>query len=90
MWNNRYYTLKDMVITLVILLSMFMIAKHQYITEVVKSEKLEMQIESMQTEIDSYKILPNWLVTAYNKCDNLEVPENFLKECVAYEIKFKN
>ena len=90
MWNNRYYTLKDMVIALVILLSISTVALHNSHSLSQQNKQLQEQVESLKLRLSAYELIPDWLMMSYDRCNCPEVPENFLKECVAYEIKSEN
>ena len=90
MWNNRYYTLKDMVIALVILLSVSTVALHSSHSLSQQNKQLQEQVESLELRLSAYEFVPDWLMMSYDKCNCPEVPKSFLKECVAYEIKSKN
>ena len=90
MWDNRYYTLKDMVIILVILLSISTAALYDNYSLSQKNKQLQEQVKSLELRLNAYEFVPDWLMMSYDRCNCPEVPENFLKECVAYEIKSKN
>lgn len=90
MWNNRYYTLKDMVIALVILLSISTVALHSSHSLSQKNKQLQEQVESLELRLHAYEFVPDWLMMSYDRCNCPEVPKSFLKECVAYEIKSEN
>lgn len=90
MWNNRYYTLKDMVVALVILLTISSVALYNWNSVSEQNKKLQEQVKSLELRLSAYEFVPDWLTMSYDKCNCPEVPENFLKECVAYEIKSKN
>lgn len=93
MRDNRYYTLKDMVIVLVLLLLIIIVALHNscylcYLSQ--KNKQLQEKVESLELRLSTYEFVPDWLIMSYDRCNCPEVPENFLKDCVAYEIKSKN
>lgn len=90
MWDNKYYTLKEMTITLVILLMVAIFAIHQSNVSQKKVLELKKVIDSQQIELASYRKTPKWLVDAYNKsyCSK-DVPDRFKKECLIYEINLK-
>ena len=90
MWNNRYYTLKDMVIALVILLSISTVALYNSYSLSQQNKQLQERVETLEIQLSAYELIPDWLMMSYDRCNCPEVPENFLKECVAYEIKSKN
>lgn len=90
MWNNRYYTLKDMVVTLVILLMISSVALYNWNSVSKQNEQLQEKVKSLELRLSAYEFVPDWLMMSYDRCNCPEVPEDFLKECVAYEIKSKN
>lgn len=90
MWNNRYYTLKDMVITLITLLLISTVALHNSYSLSQQNKQLQEQVESLELRLSAYEFVPDWLMMSYDRCNCPEVPKSFLKECVAYEIKSKN
>lgn len=90
MWNNRYYTLKDMVIALVILLSISIAALYNNYSLSQQNKQLQEKVESLEVRLSAYESIPDWLMISYDRCNCPEVSKNFLKECVAYEIKSKN
>lgn len=90
MWNNRYYTLKDMVVALVILLTISSVALYNWNSVSKQNKQLQEQVKSLELRLSAYEFVPDWLMMSYDKCNCPEVPENFLRECVAYEIKSKN
>ena len=58
-----------------------------------KSEKLENQnkLYKIQVEELNYKLnhnkFPNWYTSAFNKCNGNQVPKNFIKSCIIYELE---
>ena len=90
MWNNRYYTLKDMVIALVILLLISTAALFNNHSLSQQNKQLQERVETLEIQLSAYEFVPDWLMMSYDRCNCPEVPESFLKECVAYEIKSKN
>lgn len=90
MWNNRYYTLKDMVIALAILLLISTAALFNNHSLSQQNKQLQEKTKSLETRLSAYENIPDWLIMSYDKCNCSEVPEVFLKECVSYEIKSKN
>lgn len=90
MWNNRYYTLKDMVVALVTLLIVSSIALCSWCFVSEQNKQLQERIKTLELQLSAYEFVPDWLMMSYDKCNCPEVPEDFLRECVAYEIKSKN
>lgn len=90
MLNNRYYTLRDMIITLVTLLIISSVALYNWNSVEKQNKQLQKQVKSLELRLSAYEFVPDWLMMSYDRCNCPEVPENFLKECVAYEIKSKN
>ena len=58
-----------------------------------KSEKLENQNKLYRVQIEelNYKLnhnkFPNWYTSAFNKCNSNQVPKNFIKSCIIYELE---
>jgi len=51
---------------------------------------LERQNATYKKAAMQYGQMPGWLVLSWEKCSSDQVPENFRKECVCYEIQRQN
>ena len=60
----------------------------------VECNHYERELTKVTSELNLYKTYyedmhkyPDWLTRAYQDCNSKDVPDNFVKECTAYEIQ---
>lgn len=72
-----------------ILVSAVVYAKSNTVIDLQKKQirLLQQKVDFLQTSLDGYESMPDYLTDSWLKCNTPEVPEAFRKDCLCFEIK---
>lgn len=97
-WDNKYHSLRHVVIMLAIMLSLILALYflNKSMQDTIEQQQntikqLQGTVKLQQEQIEKLSNYPTWFINAYNKClDSKSVPKNFEKSCIAFELQGAN
>ena len=86
-WDNLYYSLRDMTSATIVIIVIVLLAGIRIAHLEQNLKAAERQIRLYQIQVDEMQQYPEFLAKAYKTCTTpSQVPGEWLRECLAYEI----